>query len=307
MTMATGVALMFVAATVAGWNGRPSLIAPGGDPARGLLVNLTPGARPFDPPDRSRPTVVFVHGFNPLPRAVHFRMAEQFADAIARRGGPALNVLGWDWNAATFASLHPGVNNEAAIAQGRALAFALKGTGVGLSQTHLIGHSAGGIVAASAARCLASEWGEPVAQLTLLDPAAYYHATIFNRLAAGTAAPLVENYWGTGPSGYGQAVAAAGVWNVQVAGPYPYFGVIWPLRSNHLFIVMWYIDTAAAPAFPSGFGTSVLLRPGASGPQRAATEAAPGRRVHSGGANSPRASSISRTAVRPRRASRAPR
>src|SRR6185312_6002194 len=194
--MTAGAALMVTLAMVAGWGDRPALIVPGGDPARGLLVNVTPGARPFDGPDPSRGTVVFIHGFNPFPRALHFRMAELLAQSLARRGGPPLNVLAWDWNAATWTSFQTSGNITAAIEQGRALAAALKTAGVDPARTQVIGHSAGGIVATSAARSLALDYGQPVAQLTLLDPAAYYHTAVFDQLAAGSLAPIVENYWG---------------------------------------------------------------------------------------------------------------
>jgi pimeloyl-ACP methyl ester carboxylesterase len=259
--MALGVLLAVVAGCVAGWGDRATLVAAGGDPSEGVLINVTPGARPFDPPDRSLPTLVFIHGFNPLPGAVHFTMAERLGEVVGRRAGPRFNVLGWDWNAATFPrSLDPNAGPEAAVHQGRLLAATLRSAGVDPSRTHLIGHSAGGIVAASAARTFATDLGQPVAQLTLLDPAAYYHSVIFDRLAAGSAAPIVENYWATGPSGYGRIVPYAGVRNIGVAGPSPYVGLVFPLRSNHLFVVQWYLDTAESPFYPSGFNTSVLLR-----------------------------------------------
>ena len=103
--MTVEAALLVAVATVAGWGERPSLVVAGADASRGVLVNVTPGARPSDGPDPSRPTVVFVHGFNPCPRTVHFHMVEEFARSLARRGGPPLNVFGWDWNAATFTSV----------------------------------------------------------------------------------------------------------------------------------------------------------------------------------------------------------
>ncbi len=144
--MISAIAVVFTAAATLSWGGprEAPLVRRGGSPARGVLVNRTPGSRPFDPPDRTLPTVVFVHGFNPAPRVVHFEMAQQLAESLARRGGPRVNVLDWDWNAATFESLHPGVNSEAAVHQGHHLAHALWHAGVDPSRTHLIGHSAGG-------------------------------------------------------------------------------------------------------------------------------------------------------------------
>jgi len=202
-----------------GSDDRPPFVRFGGDPARGVLLNLTPGARPGDPARAGRPTVVFIHGFNPLPRTVHFTMSEQVAGALARRVGPAFNVLGWDWNAATFVSLDPRVNGRSAVAQGRALAAALRGAGVSPARVHLIGHSSGSIVAASAARTIAVESGRRVAQLTLLEPAAGYHPLVFERLAVAASAERVENYWSPDPGAFGRPVASPGVENIRFRKP----------------------------------------------------------------------------------------
>jgi hypothetical protein len=114
-------------------------------------------------------------------------------------------------------------------------------------------------VAASAARTIANARGAVVAQITFLEPAAFYHESIFERLAAGTAASRVENYWAAGPSGYGQVAAYAGVTNARVYGETPWLGVVMPTRSGHLDIVRWYVATAENPRCPMGFNASVLL------------------------------------------------
>jgi pimeloyl-ACP methyl ester carboxylesterase len=250
--------LLTAAATLAADGPGPSLIRRGGDPSRGLLVNRTVGSRPFDPPDPGLPTVVFVHGFNPLPRVVHFTMAEEFGRSLSRRGGPPTNVLAWDWNAATFESWHPGINLDVAVHQGHALARALRGAGIDPARTHLIGHSAGAIVATSAARVFAVGHGRPVHRLTLLEPASYYHALVFERMAAGSLAPLVENYWCPGPSAYGREVSIPGVWNYRVDGPASYAGVVFPLRSDHLFIVYWYLRTVENPQRAWGYNSAPI-------------------------------------------------
>jgi pimeloyl-ACP methyl ester carboxylesterase len=228
----------------------------GGDPSQGVLVNLSAGARPEDPPVAGRPTVVFIHGFNPLPRMVHFTMAEQVAGALAGRVGPRFNVLGWKWNAATFVSLSPRVNNDSAVVQGHALAARLRGLGVGGAQLHLIGHSSGSIVAAAAARMFAFQYGQPVTQLTLLEPAAGYHPRVFEDLSAGSTARRVENYWSPDASAYGREVAAAGVQNIRVDRP-PRSSLA--RRSSHLYVVEWYITTINDPSYPVGFNRSLLL------------------------------------------------
>ena len=65
----------------------PALVRRGGDPSCGLLVNRAIGSRPFHWPDPTLPTVVFIHGINPLPRIVHFGMAEEFGRSPCRRRG----------------------------------------------------------------------------------------------------------------------------------------------------------------------------------------------------------------------------
>lgn len=246
-----------------GWPGDgPSLIVRGADLSRGVLVNLSPGARPFDLPDPGRPTVVFVHGANPMPRVVHFTMAEQFAAALARRG-LGFNILAWDWNAAAATGIRPSTHYAVAVQQGWCLAGALWSAGLDPARLHLIGHSSGGMVVAAAARAFASGCGRPVAQLTFLEPAAGYHSVIFEDLAAWSTACRVENDWAPGPSGFGRAVAYPGVVNLGVPGPTPLLGMFDLLESSHLAIVRWYIATAADPTSPVGFNTSLLLRPGA--------------------------------------------
>jgi hypothetical protein len=258
----TCVVLYAAVASLAGVGERPALIRLGSDLATGVLVNYTPGAQHTDPPDRSRPTLVFIHGLNPLPRTVHFEMARHLGLALTRRGGPPFNVLGWDWNGASCRSLRSSVNDEAAVQQGASLAAALRHAAIAPGWTHLIGHSSGCIVAASAAQAIAAGTGEQVAHLTLLDPATFHHHLVFERLAAGSVARRVENYWTAPPSGFGREAHYAGVWNQRVTGPTPYFGVLWPLQSDHLNLVHWYLGTASDATRPSGFNTSLLLRGG---------------------------------------------
>jgi pimeloyl-ACP methyl ester carboxylesterase len=261
--MISAIAVLMTAAATMGGDGRqPVLLRKGGDPARGLLVNHSAGRRPFDPPDPSLPTVVFIHGINPLPRTVHFTMAERVAESMARRGGPPCNVLAWDWNAATVESLRAAPNSEAAVRQGPPLASALWSAGIDPARTHLIGHSSGGMVATSAAQFFTRSLGRPVAHLTLLEPATYYHSIIFERLEAGSLAPIVENYWAPGPSGYGREVTLPGVRSYRVDGPGSYAGVLCPLRSDHLYIVRWYLETIEHPGLASGFNRSPLFATG---------------------------------------------
>ena len=183
---------------------------------------------------------------------------------MKRRAGASaarLNVLSWEWNAATLVSLRPDTNREQTIHQGRLLAAALAGAGLDPARTQIIGHSSGSIVAASAAADLLARFRRPVAQLTLLEPAKSYHSTLFGRLAAGRSAAVVENYWVPGPSGYGHAARYPGVQNHLVPSQAPIFGVICPLRSDHLYVVHWYLATVANPIVGQGFNNSAILAP----------------------------------------------
>jgi pimeloyl-ACP methyl ester carboxylesterase len=257
--MTPGVVLIALAASVVGIDERAPFIAFGGDGAQGVLVNLSVGARPCDPAVPGRPTVVFIHGFNPLPRAIHFTMSEQVGQALVRRVGTSFNILAWDWNAATFVSLSPRDNGASAVAQGRLLAAALWQSRLRPAQIQLIGHSSGSIVAASAARTFALEYGQTVAQLTMLEPAASYHPLVFERLAAGAFAHRVENYWSPDRGAYGSEVVDARVENIRVDRPRPPLARLAPLRSSHMYVVEWYISTISDPSYPVGFNRSLLL------------------------------------------------
>lgn len=258
--MTLGVALCAAIAAAAGHGRPPDIAECGRDPARGLLVNCTIGAAPWAAPDPARPTVVFVHGANPLAPVLHFAPARRMAEAVYRRHGGRFNVLGWDWNSDTIVSLSPRANVEHAVGHGYALASALRGAGVDPVRLHLIGQSSGCVVAAAAARALIAGTGRPVAQLTLIDPATLYHGMVFEQLAAGSTARLVENYYVVGPSGFGRAVGYPDVWNIQIDGRRGYVGLVRLMHSDHLDAVRWYIASVEDPSCCSGFNTSLLLR-----------------------------------------------
>jgi pimeloyl-ACP methyl ester carboxylesterase len=260
MTLASA-ALVAAAVATTGLGDHQPLLQLGADPAPGLLSNRTIGRRPMDPPDPARPTLVFVHGFNPTPHLVHFTMAQRFGEAAGRRFGGGLNVLAWEWNGATLVSLRPETNRENTIHQGHMLAAALMGAGLDPARIQIIGHSSGTIVATAAARELMARCRRPLAQLTLLETATSYHSTVFERLAAGSSATVVENYWIPSPSALGKAVGYAGVRNWMLPSQSPFFGVICPLHSDHLYAVRWYLATVANPHVAAGFNHSVILAP----------------------------------------------
>jgi hypothetical protein len=84
----------------------------------------------------------------------------------------------------------------------------------------------------------------------------FYHRVVFERLAVGSCARRVENYWAPGASGYGCAVGYAGVVNVRVDCPSPLLGAVDPLRSAHLHVVRWYLDTVIDRSRPVGYNAS---------------------------------------------------
>ena len=162
--MTTCVLLLASAATMAE-RIMAHIVELGGDPAG--IGQRDAGARPFDPPDPARPTLVIVHGIN-FAWASHLPMAQRLGEAIARRGGPPLNVLGWDWNGDTLVGLSPAANDEHAVRHGRRFSRALLDRGLAPGRLHLIGQSSGAIVVASAARELRQATGQSVAQVHAL-------------------------------------------------------------------------------------------------------------------------------------------
>ena len=144
------------------------------------------------------------------------------------------------------------------VGHGLRLAASLRDHGVAPERLHLIGHSSGAIVAASAAQALRGWTGRPVAQLTLLEPAAFYHHVVFERLAAGSSALHVDHYWAPGPSGYSREVDHAGVRNYRVEVPTPLLSAVHPLRSGHLHVFQWYLATVEGRSPPLGFNASVF-------------------------------------------------
>ncbi len=223
----------------------------GHDPSRGVLVNHTPGIWPHSPVDPGRPTIVVVHGMNPFSRFLHFTMAERYAEAVGGVQGGSVNVLAWDWNAATLKSIwRAGPNDRLAIEQGYALAEALWRSGVDPARLHLVGHSSGGLVAATAARTLTNHRGAPIARLTVLDPAKAQHRLIFGTFGAGSAASRVEHYWANGPSGFGREAAYPGVNNGRVNGPRRARGLFRPLHTDHLHVARWHIASGTWQTSP---------------------------------------------------------
>jgi hypothetical protein len=226
-------------------------LAVGHDDAPGLLVNCTVGAQPFTPPDPGRPAIVFVHGINPCHPFFHLEMAQRYGEALGASWGQSLNVLGWDWNADSMRGPFPSRNALLAECQGRLLAESLLRAGFAPESLHLVGHSSGCIVVASAARIIAAHWGKPIDRLTLLDPRTGHHPLVFERLQAGSAARVVEHFWATGPSGFGSDAPYQNVRNQAFVGPSGWAGLLSPETLDHIHLVRWHIGLLAANPWAS--------------------------------------------------------
>ena len=258
MKFASLAVVLVLVAACSGCGLDPNIVVLGGNNMRGCLLNYSCGAHPADPIDPSKPTFVFTHGFNPLPRRLRTTFMQGYSRAIRCRCGDSYNLLSWDWNRATWVSLNPQKNVDNAIRQGRCLAAALRARGVDPARTHMIAHSLGSVTMTAAAQSLACD-GCRVAQLTLLDPLEKQHELIFCQLGGIASACIVENYWAPGISGYGARATYRGVRNYAVEGRKPIWGIIDPTISNHVSILHWYYDTIRCPQIPCGFQTSVLL------------------------------------------------
>lgn len=222
------------------------LTARGASYARGVLVNVTGGTPHNAPIDPRRPTVVVAHGLNPFHPWLRFIPAEQYAAAVARQSGAGVNVLAWDWNAATFPGIRLSTLDRNAIDQGRLLAEALLRAGVDPGRLHLVGSSHGGLVVASAAYTLYGRSGRISQRLTLLDPIPSHHRILFEQLRAASVARQVDHVWAAGPSGFGREAAYPGVANRRLEPQTGVLGLVRPLRVDHLNTVRWFIARAGS-------------------------------------------------------------
>lgn len=247
---------IFFALLATGCGLNSPVIKTGGNGRMGVLLNYSCGAHPCDAIDPAKPTIVFTHGWNPLPSRIRTTFAHASACALKQRCGNSYNLLSWDWNAVRVSPWNDEplrVGKE----QGRMMATALRCRGVDPRRTQIVAHSLGTVAAAQAAQCL-SDLG-PTAQLTLLDPPETYHRQIFCDLGAIRHACVVENYWAPGLSGYGAHAGYRGVRNYRVSGPKPVVGSIDLSVSNHVYVMQWYYDTVRCPLMRCGFQNSALL------------------------------------------------
>lgn len=227
----------------------------GANERMGVLLNYSRGAHPCDPIDPCKPTIVLTHGWNPLPNRIRCTFGPSSAAALKCRCGDSYNLLSWDWNAVRVPAFGEGPIPTGKD-QGRKMAAALRARGVDPSRTQLIAHSLGNVAAAQAAACL-SDLG-PFAQVTLLDPPASMHETIFSELCLTAHARCIENYWAPGLAGYGAHVSRPGVQNYIVRGPHPVLGVVDLSRSSHVHVMEWYYWTIRCPQTQCGFQNSVF-------------------------------------------------
>ena len=184
---------------------------------------------------------MIVHGSNPFHPLLHLEVAQRYGEAIGERWGDRLNVLGWDWNGDTLRGVRPARNQELAVLQGQWLAEALLRAGLSPERLHLIGHSSGCVVAASAARRLVERTGCQVHRLTLLDPVGWQNRLIFDDLSAGTMARTVEHYWMVGPTGFGSPAFYPNVRDQAFLGPAGWSGLLGLERSDHMHLLRWHL------------------------------------------------------------------
>jgi pimeloyl-ACP methyl ester carboxylesterase len=233
-----------------------AVLQKGGNGRMGVLLNCSCDARPCDPIDPGKPTIVITHGWNPLPNRIRTTFGPAAARAICCRCGDRYNVLSWDWNAVRVSPFNDGPLRTGKE-QGRKLACALRSRGVDPCRTQLIAHSLGTVVVAQAAQCLTVDGGR-VAQLTLLDPPEDFHEEIFCKLGALRTSCVVENYWAPGVSGFGAHAPYTGVRNYCVRGESPWLGLIDLSMNNHVFVMRWYYDTIRCRGLRHGFQDSVI-------------------------------------------------
>lgn len=222
--------------------------------ARGRLVDITMGARRDDPANTARPTLVVVHGLNPVHPLMRFTIAERYAEAVAARHGDSIRVLAWDWNSASRPALSVAVTHQRAINQGRRLAAELLRHGLHPASIQLVGQSTGCLVVAAAAQSLTSQTGSRVAAVVLCDPVAAEQRLIFGSLELARSATWVEHYWVPGPSGFGRPapVSASNVHERAIPGPRRWRGLLRPAHTDHLHAVRWHLSVApvATPLAP---------------------------------------------------------
>ncbi len=233
-----------------------AVLKTGGTGLHGTLLNYSCGARPCDPIDPAKPTIVITHGMNPLPKLIHTSLGRAGAKAIKCRCGDTYNILSWDWNAVRV-SPFPRSAERIGKEQGRMMAAALQRRGVDPMRTQIIAHSLGTLVAAQATVCLSNQG--PLAQVTLLDAPKLLHRQIFEELAITRHAYSVENYWAPGISGFGASVQCRGVQNYKVEGTRPVRGIFDLSVSNHVNVMRWYHQSMVDASIPCGFQRSVLL------------------------------------------------
>ena len=250
------VMLLVICSLATGCGLNTAVLQRGGNGRQGVLLNYSCGAHPCDAIDPTKPTIVMVHGWNPLPNRIRTTFGCSGANAIKCRCGDSYNLLSWDWNGVRVS---PFRNEPIRIGkcQGRMMAAALRRRGIDPCRTQIIAHSLGTVAATQAAVCL-SDLG-PVRQLTMLDPPEMFHDEIFCCLGATRHACVVENYWSTGLSGFGAHVDCRGVCNYKLDGPAPIRGILDLSVSNHVYVMLWYYHTMRCPSMPCGFQNSCFL------------------------------------------------
>ena len=211
--------------------------------------------QPFEGIEAHKPTIVLTHGWQPFPELSYGDTPSLFDELAAgwrARLGDSVNIVEFQWEGAyTPLVFAAGMMAEVAgprLAEGVA---AVLPPAYG-QHIHLIGHSHGTVVNATALDSLAAS-GIRVTQVTMLeapsrfgieegDQAGGYGANFFNRIYDRSTVLYVDNHFGTGVLAFGSPIP--GAHNL----PYP--------DANHLNIARRYVDQ-----IPSGSVASVTQFP----------------------------------------------
>ena len=216
------------------------VVAVRGTAPRGCrLINMS-HASDVDP---SLPTYVITHGWNPLPNRVRLTTPEAYAAKIRSRCKGKANVLAYQWDSRGQGS--PKANVANAICAGKFLGRELIRLGVDPRRLHMIGHSMGSIVIASASNYIYAETGACTQCLTLIDGPVRKLSMILRNLDSTTCARRIINIWAVGLSGLGAPIDNPRIENIRAPTRRSHRRCrhwLDPARNNHVDVLLWYYE-----------------------------------------------------------------
>ena len=234
-------------------------ICPPGAPTEPVLLNLSADAQaPQDAFDPARPTVVIVHGLNPLPGLLRYVYMHHYAAAMTARLGAGVNIAVFQYDGQSMVSLDAPTNIANALALGQRLGDELTERGLTDGQSvQMIGYSLGAFVITTAARQMGG-----VGQITLLDTWLADVLLLVHEHDLLAAADEVEYYWSDAFGGFGGPLTGDNVFSYRVNQRD--FSVTVPvdvLPWAHFAILFWYEDTILDEQSAVGFARSLAVGP----------------------------------------------